>query len=115
MRDEPIRDRIHIPMSSNSLYDMVGARALAAGVEIPSPLSFRHSFATKTYGQTNDIFALQLQLGHGDSKTTGGYIAEMQGEMSKRKAAKSWSLPEWHRGWSLCHREILSQKAPGGG
>ena len=102
-------------MSSNSLYDMVGARALAAGVEIPSPLSFRHSFATKTYGQTNDIFALQLQLGHGDSKTTGGYIAEMQGEMSKRKAAKSWSLPEWHRGWSLCHREILSQKAPGGG
>jgi len=64
MIDEPIRDRTSIPMSYQALYDMVRARALAAGVPVPSPHSYRHSFATLTYEHTEDIFAVQLQLGH---------------------------------------------------
>jgi integrase len=93
MTDEPIRDRINIPMSYQALYDMVRARALAAGVPVPSPHSFRHSFATLTYEHTEDIFAVQLQLGHKDQKTTQRYIAQIQGEKAKQKAARSWSLP----------------------
>lgn len=92
--DEPIRERVSIPMSYQALYDMVRARALAVGVPVPSPHSFRHSFATKTYEQTEDIFAVQLQLGHKDRKTTEGYIANIQEEKAKRKAAKSWKLPD---------------------
>jgi integrase len=93
MTDEPIRDRVNIPMSYKALYDMVRARALAVGAPVPSPHSFRHSFATLTYQHTEDIFAVQLQLGHKDRKTTEGYIAHIQGEKAKQKAAASWSLP----------------------
>jgi integrase len=93
MTDEPAKNRVNIPMSYQALYDMVRARALAAGVSVPSPHSFRHSFATLTYAHTEDIFAVQLQLGHKDRKTTEGYIAQIQGEKAKRKAARSWSLP----------------------
>ena len=93
MTDEPAKNRVHIPMSYQALYDMVKARALAAGVPVPSPHSFRHSFATRTYEHTEDIFAVQLQLGHKDRKTTEGYIAQIQGEKAKQKAARSWGLP----------------------
>jgi integrase len=79
-------------MSYQALYDMVKARALAAGVPFPSPHSFRHSFATKTYEEAKDLFA--VQLGHKDIKTIEGYIAAIQGEKAKQKAAKSWNLPE---------------------
>jgi len=47
------------------------------------PHSFRHSFATLTYEHTEDIFAVQLQLGHKDQKTTQRYIAQLQGEKAK--------------------------------
>jgi integrase len=50
-------------------------------------------FATLTYEHTEDIFAVQLQLGHKDRKTTEGYIAHIQGEKAKQKAARSWRLP----------------------
>jgi len=58
---------------------------MTAGVSVPSPHSFRHSFATLTYEHTEDIFAVQLQLGHKDRKTTEGYIAQIQGERPIRK------------------------------
>jgi integrase len=79
-------------MSYQALYDMVRARTLAPGVSVPSPYSFRRSFAPLTYEHTEDIFVVQLQLGHKDRKTTEGYIAQIQGEKAKQKAARSWSL-----------------------
>lgn len=72
---------------------MSSARAwsLAAGVSVPSPHSFRHSFAILTYEYAEDIFAVRLQLEHKDRKTTEGYTAQIQGEKAKRKAANSWN------------------------
>ena len=79
--------------SDRALIYMVRVRTLAVGVSVPSPHSFRRSFATLTYEHTEDIFAVQLQLGHKDRKTTEGYIAHIQGEKAKQKAARSWRLP----------------------
>ncbi len=91
--DEPAQDRAHVPMSYQALYDMVRSVALAAGVPVPSPHSFRHTFAAKTYEASEDIFATQMQMGHKDEKTTRGYIGEITADNAKKRAAKAWKLP----------------------
>ena len=38
------------------------------------PYSLRHTFATRFYTETKDIFALQKVLGHTDLKTLQRYV-----------------------------------------
>lgn len=90
----PIEGREAIPMSYTALYEMVRRRALQAGVKVPSPHAFRHSFATRTYAETQDLFAVQLQLGHRDQRTTRGYVQELAEEEAKKKAGQSWEIPK---------------------
>lgn len=91
--DEPIKGRAGLPMSYQALYDIVRHRALEAGVSVPTPHWFRHTWATKTYMQTRDLLGVQKQLGHSDQRTTEGYIAIMAEDEAKRRAASSWKLP----------------------
>jgi integrase/recombinase XerD len=92
--DEPIKDRAGTPMSYQAFYDLVRKRAIEVGVQPPTPHWFRHTFATKTYLATEDLFAVQMQLGHQDERTTRGYINEVAEDSAKRRAAKSWKLPD---------------------
>lgn len=91
--DAPIKGRAGLPMSYQALYDIVRHRALEAGVSVPTPHWFRHTWATKTYMQTEDLLGVQKQLGHSDQRTTEGYITIMAEDEAKRKAANSWKLP----------------------
>jgi hypothetical protein len=54
--------------------------------------------ALLTYEHTEDIFAVQLQLGHKDRKTTGGYIAQIQGKRPNRRLPDHGVCPADHQG-----------------
>lgn len=81
-------------LSYQGLYYMVRKRGLQAGVPVPSPHWFRHSFATETYKQTRDLYGLQHQLGHKSQATTQIYVDGIEKEEAKKRAGQSWKLPK---------------------
>lgn len=89
-----ITSRTDKHLSYQGLYYMVRKRGLQAGVPIPSPHWFRHSFATETYQKTRDLYGLQHQMGHRSGETTKLYISGIEENEAKKRAGQSWSLPK---------------------
>lgn len=88
----PIEARRMIPLSYTALYEMLRKRSIQAGLAQITPHCFRHSFVTNTYLATEDLFCVQLQVGHSNQATTKGYVSDIAEEKAKRKAARSWKI-----------------------
>jgi len=77
-------------MTGQSVYVIVRRRALEAGIPVPSPHSFRHSFITTSL-KYSDVFIVQRQAGHSNVNTTRGY--DQRGKEEQASAAQKWGLP----------------------
>jgi len=71
-------------LSYRSLYSRVGIIGRSAGVGHLTPHMLRHSYATAWYNETKDLFGLQDQLGHADTRTTHIY-AKTSNEQMRRQ------------------------------
>ena len=72
------------PLSYRSLYSRVRIIGCSAGVGHLTTHMLRHSYATAWYNKTKDLFGLQDQLGHADTKTTHIY-AKTSNEQMRRQ------------------------------
>lgn len=72
-------------MSDDAVGDIL-SRLLGPGF---SGHSLRHRFATKAYGATHDILAVQQLLGHASPATTMGYVRVDQADLRRAALAAS--------------------------
>lgn len=91
--DKPIQGREDQPMSYQAFYDVMFNRAKLANVSRPTPHQLRHTFATNTYLATEDMYALQMQMGHQNQATTQRYVDALAKEKAQRNAGDSWAIP----------------------
>lgn len=72
------------PLSYYSLYSRIRIIGRAAGIGRLSPHMFRHTYSMRWYAQTKDLFGLQDNLGHKDTRTTHIY-ARSSNELMRRQ------------------------------
>jgi len=77
-------------LSYRSLYSRVRIVGQSAGIGRLTPHMLRHSYATAWYNKTMDLYGLQDQLGHADTRTTHIYAKTSSEKM--RQQAESFDL-----------------------
>jgi site-specific recombinase XerD len=78
-------------MTAQAVRDVVGRRALQAGLQHASPHDLRRSFVSDLLDHGVDIATVADMAGHANIGTTRRY--DRRGEHAKRKAAKSLLVP----------------------
>ena len=78
------------PLSYRSLYSKMKLIGKASGLGRLTPHMLRHTYAMEWYKKTQDLFGLQDQLGHADTKMTHIYARTTDERM--RKMAEDFDL-----------------------
>ena len=68
-------------LAADRLRGILRQRAEAAGVDAPTPHSFRRAFALTCLRQGMDIYSLQRLMGHADLTVLRRYLDQTQGDL----------------------------------
>ena len=76
----------HRALSAQRVYDVVVARAFAAGIERCTPHDLRRTFVTELLGQDVDLNTVRQLAGHSDLQTTARY--DRRDDLAQRRALR---------------------------